>query len=127
MKQTEEKQIWFFVDEAGDPTFYDRSGNLIVGQEGCSKILWSCPGFVDKLRLKKKSLRCQEHITHIRRNSSGRLLSWHGWAGVQPSWHGSLSPPLLTGIQATVLLEMAEKRSKRELWDVSKFNKNILD
>ncbi|MBI1800215.1 MAG: DUF3800 domain-containing protein [Chloroflexi bacterium] len=30
---------WFFVDESGDPTFYDRNGNLIVGQEGCSPIL----------------------------------------------------------------------------------------
>jgi hypothetical protein len=29
----------FFVDEAGDPTFYDRTGNLIVGQPGCSTIL----------------------------------------------------------------------------------------
>lgn len=29
----------FFVDESGDPTFYDRRGNLIVGQEGCSPIL----------------------------------------------------------------------------------------
>lgn len=31
--------IYFFVDESGDPTFYDRKGNLIVGREGCSKIL----------------------------------------------------------------------------------------
>ena len=30
---------WFFVDESGDPTFYDRKGNLIVGQMGCSPIL----------------------------------------------------------------------------------------
>lgn len=30
---------WFFVDESGDPTFYDRNGNLIVGQGGCSSIL----------------------------------------------------------------------------------------
>ncbi|MBI3913343.1 MAG: DUF3800 domain-containing protein [Chloroflexi bacterium] len=30
---------WFFVDESGDPTFYDRYGNMIVGQEGCSPIL----------------------------------------------------------------------------------------
>jgi len=30
---------WFFVDESGDPTFYDRQGNLIVGQPGCSSIL----------------------------------------------------------------------------------------
>jgi hypothetical protein len=33
------------VDESGDPTFYDRKGNLIVGQPGCSKIL--ILGFVE--------------------------------------------------------------------------------
>ncbi len=30
---------WFFVDESGDPTFYNRRDNLIVGQEGCSPVL----------------------------------------------------------------------------------------
>lgn len=30
---------YFFVDESGDPTFYDRKGNYIVGKEGCSKLL----------------------------------------------------------------------------------------
>jgi len=30
---------YFFVDESGDPYFYDRYGNFIVGKEGCSKIL----------------------------------------------------------------------------------------
>lgn len=29
----------YFVDEAGDPVFYDKNGKLIVGTEGCSKIL----------------------------------------------------------------------------------------
>jgi hypothetical protein len=36
---------WFFVDESGDPTFYDRKGNYIVGQPGCSPIL--ILGFVE--------------------------------------------------------------------------------
>lgn len=31
--------MYFFVDESGDPYFYDRKGNLVVGKEGCSKIL----------------------------------------------------------------------------------------
>ena len=26
----------YFVDEAGDPTLFDRKGRIIVGQEGCS-------------------------------------------------------------------------------------------
>ncbi|MBN1220288.1 MAG: DUF3800 domain-containing protein [Anaerolineae bacterium] len=39
MKTAQAGATWFFVDESGDPTFYDRSGNLIVGQPGCSSIL----------------------------------------------------------------------------------------
>lgn len=39
MKNADSGDTWFFVDEAGDPTFYDRHGNLIVGQPGCSPIL----------------------------------------------------------------------------------------
>jgi hypothetical protein len=39
MKKPMEGEYWYFVDESGDPTFYDRRGNLIVGQEGCSPIL----------------------------------------------------------------------------------------
>jgi len=30
---------YFFVDESGDPTFYNKEGRCIVGEEGCSKIL----------------------------------------------------------------------------------------
>lgn len=39
MKRPAEGAHWYFVDESGDPTFYDRDGNLIVGQAGCSPIL----------------------------------------------------------------------------------------
>lgn len=39
MKKPKIATNWFFVDESGDPTFYDRKGNLIVGHEGCSPIL----------------------------------------------------------------------------------------
>lgn len=39
MKRQQEKTVYFFVDESGDPYFYDRKGNLIIGKEGCSKIL----------------------------------------------------------------------------------------
>ena len=39
MKKPKAGSNWFFVDESGDPTFYDRKGNLIVGQPGCSPIL----------------------------------------------------------------------------------------
>lgn len=36
--KTREKE-YFFVDEAGDPTFYNRYGRCIVGEEGCTKVL----------------------------------------------------------------------------------------
>lgn len=39
MKTPKDGSNYFFVDESGDPTFYDRRGNLIVGREGCSPIL----------------------------------------------------------------------------------------
>lgn len=45
MKKAKPGRNWLFVDESGDPTFYDRNGNLIVGQEGCSPIL--VLGFVE--------------------------------------------------------------------------------
>jgi len=45
MKTPQDGPNWFFVDEAGDPTFYDRRGNYIVGQEGYSPILML--GFIE--------------------------------------------------------------------------------
>lgn len=45
MKKAIEDAHWYFVDEAGDPVFYDARGNLIVGTEGCSPIL--ALGFVE--------------------------------------------------------------------------------
>ena len=41
MKKEKElsKANYFFVDESGDPNFYNSQGKLIVGNEGCSKIL----------------------------------------------------------------------------------------
>ena len=39
MKKPIEGEHWYFVDETGDPVFYDEKGNLIVGTEGCSPIL----------------------------------------------------------------------------------------
>ncbi len=39
IKQTKDRKTYFFVDESGDPTFYNRYSELIVGESGCSKIL----------------------------------------------------------------------------------------
>ena len=45
MKKSQPGSTYFFVDESGAPAFYDRHGNLIVGQAGCSPIL--ILGFVE--------------------------------------------------------------------------------
>lgn len=39
MQSKQHQQLFFFVDESGDPYFYDREGQYIVGNEGCSRIL----------------------------------------------------------------------------------------
>lgn len=39
MKETEQKVEYFFVDESGDPNFYGKGGDIIVGRPGCSRIL----------------------------------------------------------------------------------------
>jgi hypothetical protein len=57
MKKPAESECHFFVDESGDPTFYDKLGSLIVGTPGCSPIL--ILGFVET---------CEP--THIRRELS---------------------------------------------------------
>lgn len=38
-KKNTNGKTYFFVDESGDSTFFDRKGNVIAGKEGCSKIL----------------------------------------------------------------------------------------
>ncbi|MFZ4661998.1 MAG: DUF3800 domain-containing protein [Caldilineaceae bacterium] len=65
MKTPFDGQNWFFVDESGDPTFYDGKGNLIVGQEGCSPILLL--GFVETqnpVALRKALLALQQTIVN---------------------------------------------------------------
>ena len=39
MRSKVHQRLFFFVDESGDPYFYNREGQFIVGKEGCSKIL----------------------------------------------------------------------------------------
>ena len=54
---------YFFVDEAGDPTFFNRFGKNIVGTEGCSKILLL--GFIktdDPDTLRKEMVKLQNEI-----------------------------------------------------------------
>jgi len=45
MKSPKRGNTHFFVDEAGDPTFYNKRGRLIVGQGGCSQLLML--GFIE--------------------------------------------------------------------------------
>lgn len=62
-KSTILEKNYFFVDEAGDPTFYDKYGKIIVGEEGCSKILLL--GFIRTSApdvLRKEVLKLQDEI-----------------------------------------------------------------
>ncbi len=45
MKHPKVAHNYFFVDESGDTTFYNKRGQLIVGQSGCSPILMM--GFIE--------------------------------------------------------------------------------
>lgn len=67
MKRPLNIENYFFVDESGDPTFYDRRGNLIVGQPGCSPIL--ILGFVetaDPIRMRRELDRLHKEIASDR-------------------------------------------------------------
>jgi len=58
-----QKVEYFFVDETGDPTFFNRFGKNIVGIEGCSKIL--ILGFIrtdNPEELRKKMLGLNQEI-----------------------------------------------------------------
>jgi len=60
MKKPVERCRYYFVDESGDPTFYDSNGNLIVGKQGCSKTLilgFVCTKDPHAIRTKLASLR----------------------------------------------------------------------
>lgn len=63
MQNNIKEKNYFFVDESGDPVFYDRYGRYIVGKEGCSNIL--VIGFImtDKPEiLRKEILALREEI-----------------------------------------------------------------
>ena len=65
MKKTQMDQHWFFMDESGDPTFYDKAGNLIAGQGGCAPILLL--GFVempDPQLIRQAVLALQHEVLH---------------------------------------------------------------
>lgn len=61
MKDPQPGHNYFFVDESGDPTFYDRQGNLIVGNAGCSSIL--ILGFIETQspQLLRRSILALQH------------------------------------------------------------------
>jgi len=63
MKSAANKTLLFFVDESGDPYFYDRTGNFIAGKRGCSTILLL--GLIkteDPVLLRKKMEEVREDI-----------------------------------------------------------------
>ena len=65
MKQPQDGHNWFFVDESGDPVFYNRKGDVIVGNDGCSPILML--GFVETTNpraLRRSILKLQQEIVN---------------------------------------------------------------
>jgi hypothetical protein len=63
MKRPKDKINYFFVDESGDPVFYDRFGNLILGKSGVSKTL--ILGFIqtdDPSNIRKALSRLRDEI-----------------------------------------------------------------
>ncbi|MBI2995223.1 MAG: DUF3800 domain-containing protein [Candidatus Melainabacteria bacterium] len=59
VQKVKEGKVSFFVDESGDAVFFNKYGKLIVGQEGCSKILLI--GFIETT--KPSLIRCS--ITNL--------------------------------------------------------------
>lgn len=62
-KKSKRKNTYYFVDEAGDPAFYDKKGQFIVGKEGCSKLLML--GFIeteDPFVIRKKLEKVRDKI-----------------------------------------------------------------
>lgn len=63
MQSKTNNKLYFFVDESGDPYFYNRKGDFIVKKEGCSKILLL--GFIkteDPQLLREKLEEVKENI-----------------------------------------------------------------
>ncbi|MCA9978000.1 MAG: hypothetical protein KC413_19705 [Anaerolineales bacterium] len=63
MRKPKDGHNYFFVDESGDPAFYNRRGQLIVGKEGCSPILLL--GFIETtnpIPLRQAILTLQQEI-----------------------------------------------------------------
>lgn len=72
MKSTANQKLYFFVDESGDPYFYDRDGSFVVGKEGCSKILilgfikTSNPGQIrQKILSVREAIRADDYLKRI--------------------------------------------------------------
>jgi hypothetical protein len=72
MKDPKREHTYYFVDEAGDPAFYNRHGEFIVGKEGCSKLLML--GFIEtdnpktirqELEKTRESIRNNDYLKDI--------------------------------------------------------------
>jgi hypothetical protein len=65
MESQQQGGRYFFVDESGDPTFYDAKGHLSVGEKGCSPIL--ILGFISTDQphlLRQELLRLQKELAN---------------------------------------------------------------
>ncbi len=83
MKKMEDKTTYYFVDESGDPTFYDKNGNLITDTEGVSPIL--ILGFIrtenpkkirEKIQILKSEIKNDKYLSGIP-SISKTLVAFH--------------------------------------------------
>lgn len=90
MKELKDGDLYFFIDETGDATFYSRKGKLIVGQNGCSKKLML--GFA---RLKHDPAIIREQIVALRQRVL-QMPEYQKYRSIQlkqPAFHAADDPP----------------------------------
>lgn len=66
MKEPKDGDVYFFVDEVGDPVFFNAKGRLIVGQPGCSRHL-----MLGYIRIKHDPAEARNRISELRKDVLG--------------------------------------------------------
>ncbi len=102
MKQPIEATNYFFVDESGDATFYDRRGHFIVGQEGCSQVL--ILGFIETTDPVPIRRRIQE--LHARVNSDTYLQAIPSISRTQKGFHAKDDCPEVRHLVFKSIIEL---------------------
>ena len=103
MKELKDEDLYFFIDETGDSTFYSRKGKLIVGRNGCSKRLTL--GFA---RLKHDPAIMREQIVALRQKVL-QIPEYQKYRSIelqQPAFHAADDPPEVREIFFNLIAEL---------------------